>query len=56
MRVVTTALGLLVAIPAVWLFNYFNNRVKTFDVEMTNSGLRLVDYFLKHSAKAGVVR
>ena len=53
---VTTALGLLVAIPAVWLFNYFNNRVKNFDVEMTNSSSELVAYFLKHSANAGVGR
>jgi biopolymer transport protein ExbB/biopolymer transport protein TolQ len=53
---VTTAIGLFVAIPAVWLFNYFNNRVKNFDVEMTNSSSELVDYFLKHSAKAGVGR
>ena len=53
---VTTAIGLFVAIPAVWLFNYFNNRVEDFDVEMTNSSSELVDYFLKHSAKAGVVR
>ena len=53
---VTTAIGLFVAIPAVWLFNYFNNRVKNFDVEMTNSSSELVDYFLKHSAKAGAGR
>jgi len=50
---VTTAIGLFVAIPAVWMFNYFNNRVKSFDVEMTNSSSELVDYFLKHSSKAG---
>ena len=50
---VTTAVGLFVAIPAVWMFNYFNNRVKAFDVEMTNSSSELVDYFLKHSNKAG---
>jgi len=27
---VTTAIGLFVAIPAVWMFNYFTSRVKTF--------------------------
>jgi len=53
---VTTALGLLVAIPAVWLFNYFNNRVKNFDVEMTNSSSELVDYFLKRSQRGSGVR
>jgi biopolymer transport protein ExbB/biopolymer transport protein TolQ len=46
---VTTALGLFVAIPAVWMFNYFNNRVKAFDVEMGNSSSELIDYFLKRS-------
>jgi biopolymer transport protein ExbB/biopolymer transport protein TolQ len=29
---VTTALGLLVAVPAVWAFNYFTNKVEAFDV------------------------
>jgi len=53
---VTTAIGLFVAIPAVWMFNYFNNRVKSFDVEMSNSSSELVDYFLKHSSKAGAGR
>jgi biopolymer transport protein ExbB len=44
---VTTALGLFVAIPAVMMFNYFTSRVKAFDVEMVNSSSELVDYFLK---------
>jgi biopolymer transport protein ExbB/biopolymer transport protein TolQ len=50
---VTTAVGLFVAIPAVWAFNYFTNRVEAFDVEMGNSSSELVDYFLKRSQKAG---
>ncbi len=33
----TTALGLLVAVPAVWLFNYFTGKVDGFIVEMDNS-------------------
>jgi len=44
---VTTALGLFVAIPAVMMFNYFTAKVKAFDVEMVNSSSELVDYFLK---------
>ena len=44
---VTTALGLFVAIPAVMMFNYFTNKVEAFDVEMDNSSSELVDYFLK---------
>jgi biopolymer transport protein ExbB len=49
---VTTALGLFVAIPAVMVFNYFNNRIKGFDVEMGNSSSELIDYFLKRSQRA----
>ena len=47
---VTTALGLFVAIPAVMMFNYFTGKVEAFDVEMDNSSSELVDYFLKKSA------
>lgn len=43
---VTTALGLLVAIPAVWAFNVFANKVKAFDVEMESSSMELVNYFV----------
>jgi len=46
---ITTALGLLVAIPAVWVFNYFTNRIEAFDVEMGNSSSELIDYFLKRT-------
>jgi biopolymer transport protein ExbB len=49
---VTTLVGLLVAIPAVWAFNYFTNRVESFDVEMGNSSSELIDYFLKRSQRA----
>src|SRR5512146_607056 len=44
---VTTAIGLFVAIPAVMMYNYFSGRVEAFDVEMDNSSSELVDYFLK---------
>jgi len=50
---VTTAVGLFVAIPAVMMFNYFTNKVEAFDVEMDNSSSELIDYFLK---KRGVRR
>ena len=46
---VTTAIGLFVAIPAVWLYNYFTNKIEGFDVEMDNSSSELVDYFIKSS-------
>jgi len=44
---VTTALGLLVAVPAVWFYNIFTNKIETFTVEMDNSSSELIDYFLK---------
>jgi biopolymer transport protein ExbB/biopolymer transport protein TolQ len=53
---VTTAVGLFVAIPAVWMFNYFTNRVEAFDVEMGNSSSELIDYFLKRTQRAGAVK
>jgi biopolymer transport protein ExbB len=49
---VTTAVGLFVAIPAVWMFNYFTARVEAFDVEMGNSSSELIDYFLKRTQGA----
>jgi biopolymer transport protein ExbB/TolQ len=44
---ITTALGLFVAIPAVWLFNIFMNKIERFQVEMSNSASELIDYFIK---------
>ena len=44
---VTTALGLFVAIPAVWLYNFFLNQVERFQIEMANSSSELVDFFIK---------
>lgn len=49
---VTTAFGLFVAIPAVWMYNYFLNKVERFNVEMSNSSSQLVDYFIKNTARA----
>jgi biopolymer transport protein ExbB/biopolymer transport protein TolQ len=43
----TTAGGLLVAIPAVWAYNYFQNRIDRFTVEMSNSGSEMAIYFMK---------
>jgi len=50
---VATALGLFVAIPAVWAFNYFTNKIEAFDVEMDNSSMELVNYFITRRASAG---
>jgi biopolymer transport protein ExbB len=51
---VTTAFGLFVAVPAVWAYNYFTNKVEAFSIEMTNSSSELIDYFIKtQGSKAG---
>ena len=47
---VTTAIGLFVAVPAVWAFNYFTNKVEAFDVEMDNSSMELINYFITRRA------
>jgi len=47
---VTTAVGLFVAIPAVWAFNYLTTRVESFTVEMDNSASELIDYMAKKTA------
>jgi biopolymer transport protein ExbB/biopolymer transport protein TolQ len=44
---VETAFGLLVAVPAVWMFNYFTSKVEAYNVEMENSSSELIDYFIK---------
>jgi biopolymer transport protein ExbB/biopolymer transport protein TolQ len=46
---ITTAFGLGVAIPAVWAFNYFQNRIDRFTVEMSNSGSEMAIYFMKEA-------
>ena len=47
---VETALGLVVAIPAVWFYNYLTSRIEYFNVEMDNSSSELLDYFIKKTA------
>jgi biopolymer transport protein ExbB/TolQ len=32
---ITTAFGLIVAIPAVWAYNYFTTKIDNLQVEMT---------------------
>jgi biopolymer transport protein ExbB/biopolymer transport protein TolQ len=53
---VATAVGLFVAIPAVWMFNYFTGKLEAFDVEMGNSSSELLDYFLKRSAQRAAAK
>lgn len=43
---VATALGLVVAIPAAWMFNYLSGRIERLNAEMENSSSELLDFFL----------
>ena len=45
---VTTAFGLLVAIPAVWLFNYFQVKIDNLTAEMTYTSKEMIDYLIKN--------
>ena len=40
----------VVAIPAVWFYNFLTSRLEYFNVEMDNSSSELVDYFIKKTA------
>jgi biopolymer transport protein ExbB/biopolymer transport protein TolQ len=44
---VTTAFGLLVAIPAVWFYNYFQTKIDNLTVEMTYTSKEMIDYLIK---------
>src|SRR5437867_6530447 len=44
---ITTAFGLIVAIPAVWLYNYFATKIDFLTVEMTYTSKELIDYLIK---------
>jgi biopolymer transport protein ExbB len=44
---ITTAFGLLVAIPAVWLYNYYTTKIDFLSVEMTYTSKELIDYLIK---------
>jgi biopolymer transport protein ExbB/biopolymer transport protein TolQ len=44
---ITTAFGLLVAIPAVWAYNFFQTKVDNITAEMTYSSKEMIDYLIK---------
>src|ERR671920_1037859 len=44
---ITTAFGLLVAIPAVWGYNYFQTKIDNMSAEMTYTSKEMIDYLIK---------
>jgi biopolymer transport protein ExbB/TolQ len=49
---ITTAFGLLVAIPAVMVFNYFTNAIDNFVVDMNETSSELISFMLREGRKA----
>jgi len=45
---ITTAFGLIVAIPAGWLFNYFQVKLDKPTAEMTYTSKEMIDYMIKN--------
>jgi biopolymer transport protein ExbB/biopolymer transport protein TolQ len=43
---ITTALGLLVAIPAVWLYNYFSARIELVSMEIDYGSKEFMNFLL----------
>jgi biopolymer transport protein ExbB/biopolymer transport protein TolQ len=44
---IATAIGLLAAIPAVWLYNYFQTKLDNLVAEMTYVSKEMIDYLIK---------
>ena len=44
---ITTAFGLLVAIPAVWAYNYFSTKIDNLSAEMTYTSKEMIDYLIR---------
>ena len=51
---ITTAIGLIVAIPAVWLYNYFSGRLETLFSELAYAGREMIDWMMTREAKREV--
>lgn len=49
---VATAVGLIVAIPAVMAFNFFNGRVESFQIDMNDVAGEIIDLVLKEGRVA----
>ncbi|MBI4544298.1 MAG: MotA/TolQ/ExbB proton channel family protein [Gemmatimonadetes bacterium] len=48
---ITTAFGLAVAIPAVWLYNYYLNRIDYISMEITYATKEFMDFLHRYEAR-----
>ena len=44
---VTTAVGIGVAVLALWCFNTLNSKIEIYDAEMANTSSQVIDFFIK---------
>jgi biopolymer transport protein ExbB/biopolymer transport protein TolQ len=44
---IATGFGLIVAIPAVWFYNYFTTKIDNLTAEMTYTSKEKIDYLIK---------
>jgi biopolymer transport protein ExbB len=44
---IATGFGLIVAIPAVWFYNYFTTKIDNLSAEMTYTSKEMIDYLIK---------
>ncbi len=44
---VTTAVGIGVAVLALWCYSMLNSRIEVYDTEMSNTSSQVVDFFIK---------
>ncbi|HET6762185.1 MAG TPA: hypothetical protein VFH27_00900, partial [Longimicrobiaceae bacterium] len=44
-------IGLMAAIPAVWLYNYFTARLDTLFSELAYAGREMIDWMMDRQAK-----
>jgi biopolymer transport protein ExbB len=51
---VTTGLGLLVAVPSVWAYNYLMGRMELFDMEVNNAVEDVSAYLSEFCQKQGI--
>lgn len=48
---ITTAIGLIVAITAVWLYNYFTARMESLFTELAYAGREMIDWMMTREAR-----
>jgi hypothetical protein len=48
----TTALGLMVAIPAVWIYNYFTAQQDRMTTRIGNAASQMLDEFIRRESRS----